>query len=61
MLRKDTIYMVESHWEPKVPEQKIVDEQIRRMRDKLTGSVRLYLGRVTSVVSKSDKNASDEA
>ena len=61
MLRKDAIYMMESHWEPKVPEQKIVDKQIRRMRDKLTGSVRLYLGRVTSVVSKRNKNTSDEA
>ena len=41
MLRKDTLFMLESNWEPHIPTQKNIEKQIDQAHGRVGGSVRL--------------------
>ena len=46
MLRKDVKYMLDNHWEPKVPTKKEIEYQSKMFKEKTFGSVRLSKGLV---------------
>lgn len=46
MLRKDTMHMIKSEWEPRVPETRQIKEQMEKRQARLAGSVRAALGKV---------------
>lgn len=46
MLRKDTLYMVQSNWEPKVPTAEVMQRQVEKRQMRLAGSVRAALGKL---------------
>ncbi|MCH5273414.1 MAG: hypothetical protein J1E35_07050 [Lachnospiraceae bacterium] len=48
MLRKDIKYMIEKDWEPKVPDIKVIRKQTTRRSGKVSGSVRLAIGLVST-------------
>ena len=47
MLRKDTLHMLKSDWEPKVPSVKDMKKQVLNAQGRIAGNVRFALGRVT--------------
>lgn len=51
MLRKDTIYVSKSQWEPRVPTTEAIQAQVSGKR--LAGSIRLADGKVTGADEKS--------
>lgn len=48
MLRKDVKYMLEKDWEPVVPPTSIIRDQSAKFRGRLSGSVRLAEGLVST-------------
>ena len=46
MLRRDTLYMVQSNWEPKVPAAEVMQKQVKKRQMRLAGSVRAALGKL---------------
>ena len=46
MLRKDTIYMIKTEWEPKIPSTNEIKRQMKKRQPHLAGSVRAALGKV---------------
>lgn len=53
MLRKDTIYVSRSQWEPQVPTTKAIQAQVSGKR--LAGSIRLADGKVIGADEKKDR------
>ena len=53
MLRKDTIHMIKSEWEPRVPETWQIKEQMEKGQVRLAGSVRAALGKVIGAFDNS--------
>ena len=55
MLRKDTIYVSKSQWEPQVPTTKVIQNQVLGKR--LAGSIRLAEGRVIGADKKNREDS----
>ena len=53
MLRKDTIRMIKTDWEPKVPSTNEIKRQMKKKQPHLAGSVRAALGKVIGSSEKS--------
>lgn len=53
MLRKDTLHMIKSEWEPKVPPTDKIKIQMKKRQPHLAGSVRAALGKVIGSIEKS--------
>jgi len=48
MLRNDVKFMLKSSWEPKVPKKEVILKQINKNYGKISGSVRLALGKIST-------------
>lgn len=53
MLRKDTLHMIKTEWEPKVPSTEKIKTQMKKRQPHLAGSVRVALGKVTGASEQS--------
>lgn len=52
MLRRDTIFILETTWEPKVPTVDVMQQQVQKRHSRLAGSVRSSLGKFVNGVNK---------
>lgn len=57
MLRKDTLYIIETGWEPEVPATSVMQQQVEKRQVRLAGSVRAALGKFAG--SKNEKLAKE--
>ena len=54
MLRKDTLHMIKTEWEPKVPTTDKIKTQMKKRQPQFAGSVRAALGKVTGLSEKTN-------
>lgn len=57
MLRKDTIYIARSSWEPRVPTTEEIQRQVASKQMKLAGSIRLACGKVVGRNTEKERPA----
>lgn len=53
MLRKDTLYVIDTGWEPEVPTVTVMQQQVEKRQVRLAGSVRAAMGKFAG--SKNEK------
>lgn len=53
MLRKDTLYVIDTGWEPEVPPVTVMQQQVEKRQVRLAGSVRAAMGKFAG--SKNEK------
>ncbi len=53
MLRKDTMHMIKTEWEPKVPKTEEIKRQMQKRQARSAGSVRAALGKVIGASEES--------
>ena len=53
MLRKDTMHMIKTEWEPRVPKTEEIKRQMQKRQARSAGSVRAALGKITGAFEKS--------
>lgn len=53
MLRKDTLYVIDTGWEPEVPTVAVMQQQVEKRQVRLAGSVRAAMGKFAG--SKNEK------
>lgn len=46
MLRKDTMHMIKTDWEPRVPKTEEIKRQMQKRQARSAGSVRAALGKI---------------
>lgn len=56
MLRKDTIFILEADWEPKVPSVVVMQQQVQKRQLRLAGSVRAARGKLADCVNSFPSN-----
>ena len=55
MLRKDTLHMIKTEWEPRVPSTEEIKIQMEKRQPHLAGSVRAALGKVIGSSEKAHR------
>lgn len=53
MLRKDTMYMIKTDWEPRVPKTEELKRQMQKRQARSAGSVRAALGKIIGAIDNS--------